>query len=46
MGGTKGRAVARLSPDANVKEGEHGKLALDPTQIHLFDPSTGKALRA
>ena len=46
MGGTKGRAVARLSPDANVKEGEHGKLALDATRIHLFDPSTGKALYA
>ncbi|HEV2819553.1 MAG TPA: sn-glycerol-3-phosphate ABC transporter ATP-binding protein UgpC [Solirubrobacteraceae bacterium] len=42
----EGRAVARLDPASEVKEGERATLWLDPPRIHLFDPESGQSLRA
>jgi hypothetical protein len=41
-----GSLVARLSPKSRVIAGSSIKLAVDLTQIQLFDPDTGASLRA
>ncbi|MCP9488444.1 MAG: sn-glycerol-3-phosphate ABC transporter ATP-binding protein UgpC [Solirubrobacteraceae bacterium MAG38_C4-C5] len=40
-----GRAVARLDPASEVRQGEKARLWLDPARIHLFDPESGHSLR-
>jgi multiple sugar transport system ATP-binding protein len=49
LGGTPdGRitVVARLRADAAVREGQPIALALGTRRLHLFDPETGRSLRA
>jgi len=41
----QGRAVARLDPASEVRQGEKARLWLDPAHIHLFDPESGHSLR-
>jgi len=41
----EGRAVARLDPASEVKQGEKARLWLDPAHIHLFDSESGESLR-
>jgi multiple sugar transport system ATP-binding protein len=36
--------VVSLDPMSRVRDGEHAKLWLDPTRMHLFDPHTGENL--
>jgi multiple sugar transport system ATP-binding protein len=43
-GGGQGRAVARLSPESEVREGETARLWVDGARVHLFDPSDGTSL--
>jgi multiple sugar transport system ATP-binding protein len=43
--GDENVAVARLSPESQVKEGEKATPWLDPSKLHLFDPSDGTNLR-
>jgi multiple sugar transport system ATP-binding protein len=43
--GEEGRAVARLSPDANVKVGRETELWLETDRLQFFDPETGRSLR-
>jgi multiple sugar transport system ATP-binding protein len=42
--GAQGHIVARLDPDANVRQGEEAELWLDASSIHLFDPEDGRSL--
>jgi multiple sugar transport system ATP-binding protein len=44
MSGEQGRIVARLDPDAKVRQGEEAELWLDASSIHLFDPEDGRSL--
>jgi len=44
-GGRTGLAVARLSPESDVKEGDTAKLWFDAAKLHLFDPGDGSSLR-
>ncbi|MEY2754676.1 MAG: Maltodextrin import ATP-binding protein MsmX, partial [Actinomycetota bacterium] len=37
--------VARVDPHTGVKEGDSVRLAVDVSQLHLFDLSTGRAIR-
>jgi multiple sugar transport system ATP-binding protein len=43
--GLESRFTARLSPDLRVEIGDRLRLGVDPARIHVFDPSTGEALR-
>jgi hypothetical protein len=36
--------VARVHAQTAAKEGERIVLAVDPRNLHFFDPATGKAL--
>jgi multiple sugar transport system ATP-binding protein len=45
-GGEAGRVVARLAPEATVKEGEEAELWVDASHIQLFDPDGGDSLTA
>jgi multiple sugar transport system ATP-binding protein len=38
--------VARLSPRSRIEAGDIVKLTVDTARLHLFDPATGRALRA
>jgi multiple sugar transport system ATP-binding protein len=40
------RTTARLTPRSRARPGDVLKLAVDTTQLHLFDPATGASLRA
>ena len=43
-GGTESQVVARLNPEAGVKEGEEADLAFHPDDLHLFDADSGQRL--
>ncbi len=43
-GGGAGRAVARLSPESDVRIGRTARLWVDGGRVHLFDPSNGASL--
>jgi multiple sugar transport system ATP-binding protein len=45
-GGGEGQIVARLDPDARVKEGEEAELWADASKLHLFEPESGRTLTA
>ncbi|MBA2517329.1 MAG: sn-glycerol-3-phosphate ABC transporter ATP-binding protein UgpC [Solirubrobacterales bacterium] len=38
------QVVARLDPEADVRQGAEGELVLDTSKIQLFDPDGGKSL--
>jgi len=40
-----GLAVARLSPESEIAEGQQAKLWFDGAKLHLFDPGDGSNLR-
>ena len=42
--GTQTKFIARINPNATIKEGENINLAIDPTKLHYFDPETGMAI--
>jgi multiple sugar transport system ATP-binding protein len=42
--GEQGRIVARLEPNAHVRQGEDAELWLDASALHLFDPEDGRSL--
>jgi multiple sugar transport system ATP-binding protein len=44
--GEEGRAVARLSVDAEVRVGRESELWLETDKLQFFDPETGRSLRA
>jgi multiple sugar transport system ATP-binding protein len=43
--GGAGRAVARLNPESEVKEGGNARLWFDGAKLHLFDAADGASLR-
>jgi multiple sugar transport system ATP-binding protein len=43
--GEEGRAVARLSPDAQVRVGTESELWLETDKLQYFDPDTGRSLK-
>jgi multiple sugar transport system ATP-binding protein len=43
-GGEEGRAVARLDPQSQVREGEEAELWVDASKLHLFNPDGGRNL--
>jgi len=43
--GLESRLTARLPPDAPVAVGDRLQLGVDMSRLHVFDPSTGLALR-
>ena len=43
--GGHGHAVARLSPESRVREGETARLWVDGGRVHLFDPADGSNIR-
>ncbi|HEX6459353.1 MAG TPA: sn-glycerol-3-phosphate ABC transporter ATP-binding protein UgpC [Thermoleophilaceae bacterium] len=42
--GEEGRAVARLSPDSQVRVGRETELWLETDKLQFFDPETGRSL--
>ncbi|MDX6661027.1 MAG: multiple sugar transport system ATP-binding protein [Solirubrobacteraceae bacterium] len=44
--GDSSQAVARLDPESKVREGEEIELWFDPDRLYLFDPDSGRALKA
>jgi len=44
--GGAGRAVARLNPESEVREGQAARLWFDAAKLHLFDASDGASLKA
>jgi multiple sugar transport system ATP-binding protein len=44
--GDSSQAVARLDPESKAREGEEIELWFDPSRLYLFDPDSGRALRA
>jgi multiple sugar transport system ATP-binding protein len=36
--------VVSLDPTSSVRDGQHARLWLDPSRVHLFDPRTGENL--
>jgi len=44
-GAAAGLAVARLSPESDVREGQRARLWFDGAKLHLFNPATGANLR-
>jgi hypothetical protein len=42
--GEQGHIVARLDPDAHVRQGEDAELWVDASSLHLFDPEDGRSL--
>jgi multiple sugar transport system ATP-binding protein len=42
--GEEGRAVARLSADAQVRVGRESELWLETDKLQFFDPETGRSL--
>ena len=45
-GGGEARAVARLDPQSEVREGQEAELWLDASKLHLFNPDGGRNLAA
>ena len=43
--GLEARFTARLPPDLRVEVGDRLRLGVNPAHVHVFDPSTGLALR-
>ncbi|MEA2156790.1 MAG: multiple sugar transport system ATP-binding protein [Solirubrobacteraceae bacterium] len=43
--GGAGRAVARLNPESEVREGQTAKLWFDGAKLHLFDAGDGASLK-
>ncbi|WP_372788396.1 ABC transporter ATP-binding protein [Paraconexibacter sp.] len=43
--GSAGQAVARLSPESDVRAGSRARLWLDGARVHVFDPEDGRNLR-
>jgi multiple sugar transport system ATP-binding protein len=43
--GLESRLTARLPPDVRVAVGDRLRLGVDMSRLHVFDPSTGLALR-
>jgi multiple sugar transport system ATP-binding protein len=43
-GATGSRAVARISPESDVREGDRARLWMDAAKLHLFDPADGSNL--
>jgi multiple sugar transport system ATP-binding protein len=43
-GGGTDTVVARLDPEASVKEGEETELWVDTSRIHFFDAADGRSL--
>jgi multiple sugar transport system ATP-binding protein len=42
--GEEGRAIARLSPDSNVRVGRDSELWLETDKLQFFDPENGRSL--
>jgi multiple sugar transport system ATP-binding protein len=43
-GAGESQIVGRLNPASKVRQGEHARLWMDTTKLHLFDPSDGRNL--
>ncbi len=42
--GTQTKFIARINPNATIKEGQDINLAIDPTKLHFFNPETGLSI--
>jgi len=42
--GTETKFIARINPNATVKEGRNIILKIDPSKLHYFDPESGLAI--
>ena len=42
--GTETKFIARINPNATIKEGQDINLAIDPTKLHFFNPETGLSI--
>ena len=42
--GDNTKFIARVNPNSTVKEGRQIALAIDPSKLHYFDPSSGNAI--
>ena len=42
--GDNTKFIARVNPNSTVKEGSQITLAIDPSKLHYFDPSSGNAI--
>jgi len=42
--GDNTKFIARVNPNSTVKEGKQITLAIDPSKLHYFDPSSGNAI--
>ena len=42
--GTETKFIARINPNATIKEGQNINLSIDPSKLHYFDPDTGLAI--
>ena len=42
--GDQTKFIARVNPNSVVKEGEKITLAIDPSKLHYFDPTTGNSI--
>ena len=42
--GDNTKFIARVNPNSSVKEGRQITLAIDPSKLHYFDPSSGNAI--
>ena len=40
--GTETKFIARINPNATVKEGQNIKLKIDPSKLHFFDPESAQ----
>tara|TARA_B100000676_G_C17962805_1_gene778601 strand:+ start:42 stop:1217 length:1176 start_codon:yes stop_codon:yes gene_type:complete len=42
--GTQTKFIARINPNANIKETQNINLSIDPTKLHYFNPETGLSI--
>ena len=42
--GDQTKFIARVNPNSSVKEGDKITLAIDPSKLHYFDPTSGNAI--
>ena len=42
--GTETKFIARINPNATIKDGQSVNLAIDPTKLHYFNPETGLSI--
>jgi len=42
--GTQTKFIARINPNANIKEAQNINLSIDPTKLHYFNPETGLSI--